>query len=91
LFFLLICVSTAFGQNPIGLPVISNYSRSDYNVGLQNRNIAQDKNGILYFANSEGLLSFDGTNWRLYPLPNKTIISSVSIGKENSVYCRFGH
>ncbi|MDB5145340.1 MAG: transcriptional regulator [Mucilaginibacter sp.] len=84
--FLLIKCSTAFSQNPIGLPDIKSYSRSDYNAGLQNRSIAQDKSGILYFANSEGLLSYDGTYWKLYPLPNKTIVRSVAIGNDDKVY-----
>ncbi|MDB5137995.1 MAG: hypothetical protein JWP37_4598, partial [Mucilaginibacter sp.] len=84
--FLLIKCSIAFSQNPIGLPNIISYSRSDYNGGLQNRSIAQDKNGILYFANSEGLLSYDGTYWKLYPLPNKTIVRSIAIGDDNKIY-----
>ncbi|GAC1310624.1 MAG: hypothetical protein NVSMB24_28250 [Mucilaginibacter sp.] len=84
--FLLIKCSTAFSQNPIGPPDIISFSRSDYNAGLQNRSIAQDKNGILYFANSEGLLSYDGTYWKLYPLPNKTIVRSVDIGSDDKVY-----
>jgi len=86
LFFLLITVGSAFGQNPIGLPDIISYSRSVYNAGLQNRSIKQDKNGILYFANSEGLLSFDGTYWKLYPLPNKTIVRSVAISNDQKIY-----
>jgi ligand-binding sensor domain-containing protein/DNA-binding CsgD family transcriptional regulator len=86
LLFLLITCSTAFSQNPIGLPDIISYTRSDYNGGLQNRDIVQDKNGILYFANSEGLLSFDGTYWKIYPLPNKTIVRSVAIGPDNKIY-----
>jgi ligand-binding sensor domain-containing protein len=86
LFFLLLKLSCAFAQNPIGLPNIISYYRSDYNGGLQNRSIVQDKNGIIYFANSEGLLSFDGTYWNLYPLPNKTIIRSIAFGKDGRIY-----
>jgi ligand-binding sensor domain-containing protein/DNA-binding CsgD family transcriptional regulator len=86
LLFLLIRCNAVFCQNPIGLPNIISYSRSDYNGGLQNRDIVQDKNGILYFANSEGLLSFDGTYWKLYPLPNKTIVRSVAVGPDNKIY-----
>jgi ligand-binding sensor domain-containing protein/DNA-binding CsgD family transcriptional regulator len=83
---ILLCCRAGFGQNPIGLPVITNYLRSDYNAGLQNRGVAQDKNGILYFANSEGLLSFDGNYWQLYPLPNKTMVRSVAIGNDQKIY-----
>lgn len=84
--FLFLGISTTYAQNPIGLPNIVNYQRSGYNGGLQNRGIAQAKNGILYFANSEGLLSFDGTYWKLYPLPNQTIVRSVLAAKDGRIY-----
>ena len=86
LLLLLIVAGDSRGQNPIGLPDIVSYPRSLYNAGLQNRKIAQDKNGILYFANSEGLLTFDGTFWKLHTLPNKTPVRSICIGKDNLVY-----
>ena len=73
-------------QNTIGIPDIVNYSKEKYNGGTQNRGIVQDKNGIVYFANHEGLLTYDGTYWKLYPLPNKTIIRSVIIGNDDKVY-----
>lgn len=74
------------GQNTIGLPEIINYSKIDYKAGLQNWDFKQDKNGIIYVANNEGLLSFDGTYWKLNPLPNKTIVRSVTIGNDNHIY-----
>ncbi len=74
------------GQNTIGLPDVINYSKQSYSAGLQNWDIKQDKNGIIYFANNEGLLSFDGRYWNLYPLPNRTIVRSVEIGSDNRIY-----
>ncbi|MBK9530623.1 MAG: transcriptional regulator [Chitinophagaceae bacterium] len=76
----------ALCQNTIGLPDIINYSKPLYKAGLQNWDIKQDKNGIVYFANNEGLLSFDGRYWNNYPLPNKTIVRSVEIGPNNRIY-----
>ena len=73
-------------QNTIGLPDIINYAKPVYKAGLQNWDIKQDKNGIIYFANNEGLLSFDGKYWNNYPLPNKTIVRSVEIGPDNRIY-----
>ena len=75
-----------FCQNTIGLPDVVNYSKQSYSAGLQNWDIRQDKNGIIYIANNEGLLSFDGRNWKLFPLPNKTIVRSVEIGTDNRIY-----
>lgn len=74
------------GQNTIGIPNIVNYSKMTYHAGSQNWGIAQDKNGIMYFANNDGLLSFDGTFWRVYPLPNKTIARSVAVADDNRIY-----
>jgi ligand-binding sensor domain-containing protein/DNA-binding CsgD family transcriptional regulator len=77
---------SSFSQNTIGLPDITNYSKQTYGGGLQNWDIKQDKNGIVYVANNEGMLSFDGRNWNLYALPNKTIVRSVEIGADNRIY-----
>ncbi|MCX6208232.1 MAG: triple tyrosine motif-containing protein [Bacteroidetes bacterium] len=76
----------AIGQNTIGFPDVTNYAKYAYNGGLQNWDIKQDKNDIIYFANNEGLLTFDGTFWNLFPLPNKTIVRSVDIGNDGKIY-----
>lgn len=89
LFLLLICVSTgikSISQNTIGIPDIINYTKSIYNAGTQNRCIIQDKNGIMYFANYEGLLTFDGTYWKIYPLPHRTVVRSLALGSDNKIY-----
>lgn len=86
LLILLIFPLPLFSQNTIGLPDVTNYPKQTYTAGLQNWDIKQDKNGIIYAANNEGLLSFDGQNWNLYPLPNKTIVRSVEIGFDNKIY-----
>ncbi|MBC7889910.1 MAG: transcriptional regulator [Ferruginibacter sp.] len=73
-------------QNTIGLPDVINFSKQSLSAGLQNWDIKQDKNGLIYVANNEGLLSFDGKNWNLYALPNKTIVRSVEIGPDGRIY-----
>ncbi len=82
IFFCYPCIA----QNTIGLPDIINYYKQNYKAGAQNRQIRQDKNGVLYFANSEGLLRFDGINWKTYPLPNSSIVRSVEFGPDNKLY-----
>src|SRR6201996_2169172 len=86
IFFSLTISGTGFSQNTIGIPDIINYPRDMYNAGTQNRGIVQDKNGVTYFANYEGLLTFDGTYWKIYPLPNKTVVRSIALGKDNRIY-----
>lgn len=76
----------SFCQNTIGLPEILNYTKQTYNAGSQNWDIRQGRNGVIYFGNNEGLLSFDGTFWKLYHLPNRTIIRAVEIDKDQKIY-----
>jgi DNA-binding CsgD family transcriptional regulator/ligand-binding sensor domain-containing protein len=76
----------ATGQNTIGIPNIVNYPKMVYQAGSQNWNIGQDRNGIMYFANNNGLLTFDGAFWRTYQLPNKTIVRSLAIAPDGRIY-----
>jgi ligand-binding sensor domain-containing protein/DNA-binding CsgD family transcriptional regulator len=74
------------GQNQIGLPRIDNYHSYDYKAGVQNWAIGQDVNGMLYFGNSDGLLSFDGKYWKRYRLPNQTVVRSLKIDASGRIY-----
>lgn len=67
------------------LPPIVKYPSSVYGAGNQNWMISQDKNNFIFFANNEGLLEYNGSNWTLYPSPNETIIRSVKV-IENKIY-----
>ncbi|HEY3388089.1 MAG TPA: regulator, partial [Prolixibacteraceae bacterium] len=67
-------------------PVVKNYSKTDYNADNQNWSVAEDSAGIIYFANSKGLLEFDGISWKLYPSPNGNILRCVAIDKNNRIY-----
>ncbi|OQP63087.1 hypothetical protein A3860_03695 [Niastella vici] len=75
-----------FAQNTIALPEIVNYPKQVYNAGTQNWKIVQDKKGIMYAANDEGLLSFDGSFWKKYTLPGGTGVRSVAIGNDGRIY-----
>ena len=87
LFFLIpLFAQTAFCQNTIGLPEIVNYTKGIYNAGAQNRQIRQDRNGIIYFANNDGVMTFDGKSWNTYPLPNKSIVRSIEFGPDHRLY-----
>ena len=74
------------GQNTIGIPQIINFNKNDFKAGTQTWDIDQDSKGRMYFANNEGLLTYDGTYWKLHPLPNKTIMRSIAIDKKGIIY-----
>ena len=84
--FILAVFEPLWAQNTIGLPLIVNYGKGDFHGGSQTWDIRQDKRGLLYFANNEGLLSYDGTYWKIYPLPNRTILRSLAIDKNDRIY-----
>ncbi|WP_395052461.1 triple tyrosine motif-containing protein [Flavobacterium sp.] len=76
------------------LPPIIKYSSTVYNAGNQNWMISQDKNHFMFFANNEGLLEFNGSNWTLYPSINETIIRSVKVIDDRvytGCYMEFGY
>jgi ligand-binding sensor domain-containing protein/DNA-binding CsgD family transcriptional regulator len=83
---LFVLLMGARAQNTIGLPDIVNYPKKTYAGGLQNWDIQQDNSGIIYIANNEGLLCYDGQFWNLYPLPNRTIVRSLVIGNDQRIY-----
>lgn len=70
----------------IGTPFIQNYFKKDYHGGLQTLHIAQDNSGVLYFANNDGLLTFNGTDWQLFGLPKKTNLRSIAIDDSGKIY-----
>lgn len=89
-FILLLISSFAFSQE---LPPIVKYAPVTYGGGNQNWMISQDQNHYVYFANNEGLLEFNGSNWELYPSPNETIIRSVKVINDRiytGCYMEFG-
>ncbi|PSL50330.1 two component regulator with propeller domain [Chitinophaga niastensis] len=76
----------ALGQNTIGLPQIINYNKGDFQAGTQTWDIKQDSRGIMYFANNEGMLTYDGSHWKIYPLPNKTIVRALAIDNNDRIF-----
>tara|TARA_R110001583_G_scaffold145096_1_gene297116 strand:+ start:52806 stop:55595 length:2790 start_codon:yes stop_codon:yes gene_type:complete len=73
--FLLVSINLV-GQ--IKLPPVNNFNIKDYKGGNQNWSI-DSADDYIYVGNNEGLLEFDGTNWYLHKLPNKTIVRSVKV------------
>src|SRR5438552_4014806 len=79
-----VCTSTA--QITLGTPAIKNYTHDEYNAGSEMWDIKQGKNGLLYLANEDGLLTFDGSYWKTYPLPNRSGIKSIAIDATGRIY-----
>ena len=63
---LLVSINAIFAQkiNNTGLPYIRNFSPEEYQSSKQNWCAVQDFRGMLYIANTRGVLEYDGINWR---------------------------
>lgn len=81
-FFVLIgLLLTAFPHvvgGQVLLPPIQNYRIFEYQAASKNWDLSVDPEGELYAANNKGLLHYNGEQWSLYQLPNKTTIRSVA-------------
>ncbi|MFP4470543.1 MAG: triple tyrosine motif-containing protein [Bacteroidales bacterium] len=42
--------------------------------------------GLAYFANNDGMLEFDGTTWKVYPLPQGSVVRSVKTTGDGRIY-----
>lgn len=77
----LCCISLATSFASVWQREITDYERSQYKAGHQNWDIKESSFKWMYFANSSGLLEYDGANWNLYPIKNK-IVRSICIAEE---------
>jgi hypothetical protein len=91
LIFGLLFSLNAISQNERGILPIYNYTPKDYNALPQNWAINQDSRGVIYIANNQGLLEFNGklTNgeaWKLFKVDNSTNIRSIDIDDRGYIY-----
>jgi DNA-binding CsgD family transcriptional regulator len=70
----------------LGIPPIRNYSRKVYGGGTQTWDAAQDGRNLMYFANNDGVLRYDGTSWTVLPVANNTIVRSVALAPDGRIY-----
>ncbi len=85
-FTLLASLASADSIKSIGVPYVQNFPKSVYLSGNQNWAIAKDSKGIMYFGNTQGLLTYDGKFWQQYQLPNRQIIRALATAKDGTVY-----
>lgn len=81
LLLMALTVSATLNQN------IQNYYKSDYGFGAKNWMAEQQKNGIIYFANMNGLLSFNGSKWERMPFAGAgNTVRSLLIAQNGDIY-----
>ena len=71
--------TTNLYSTDVGIPLIQNYSSKEYSAHGQNWYAAKGPKGRMYFANSNGLLIYDGIEWELLELPDNPIVRSIYV------------
>lgn len=78
------------GQSPTaseqGRYYLDNFDYKTYGAHQENWDILQSPSGLIYAANNEGLLEFDGISWRLITTPKNTAIISIAVDSASTVY-----
>lgn len=62
-----------------GLPLLQSWAYSELNAHVQNWDVIQAESGLIYVANGQGVLEFDGVNWRLIQTPHQTRVRDLLI------------
>lgn len=66
-----------FAQNNLLSPRVHAFSAATYGGDVQNWCVAQDDNGLIYVANSVGVLRYDGVRWLKMPLPGNPTVRTI--------------
>ena len=79
-----------------GTPLMRVWRAEKYGAAVLNWRVSVHPNGLVYVANSDGLLEFDGETWRLLPLPREGPARALAIDPRGRVWvsgqddlCRF--
>lgn len=75
----------------IGLPFSKNYTKQKYKAGTQNWDIIQDSKGLMYFANNDGILEYDGSGWQTIKVSNQSIVRALALGNDGKIYAGASH
>ena len=62
------------------------YKPQNYQHYPQNWAIVQDERGVIYVANVDGVLEYDGTRWQLIATTMNSVVRSLALGPDGSVY-----
>lgn len=70
----------------IGAPIISNFDAKTYKAHSQNWAAIQDKRGLMYFGNSQGILEYDGRHWRSLATTGNPMVRSLSMATDGTIF-----
>ncbi len=85
-FFVFLSCSLLAQQPPSDSIIVRNFGSGDYKASSINYSGAIDENGIIYFANENGILKYDGSEWEIIPIINFAATYSIYIASDGRFY-----
>jgi signal transduction histidine kinase/ligand-binding sensor domain-containing protein len=73
-------------EREAGLPYLRNYSPREYRAQPQNWSVTQDRHGVIYIGNNDGVLVYDGVRWRTVRVSNDSAVRSLDVDGNGTVY-----
>ncbi|MCC5939908.1 MAG: response regulator [Balneolaceae bacterium] len=59
---------------------------SEYNGHNQNWEALEDDKGLIYIANGNGLLEYDGVEWKMIEVAGGRLVRSMALGADNRIF-----
>jgi serine phosphatase RsbU (regulator of sigma subunit)/ligand-binding sensor domain-containing protein len=79
-------ITNSFSNELKGIPFHANFSRKEYNAHNQNFGIAQDDRNVIFVANKQGILQFDGKNWQTIKGTENRLFYSIAKARDGVIY-----
>jgi ligand-binding sensor domain-containing protein len=83
--FILLPFLNLFAQEQ-GFPIIRNYTPKEYNGEPRIWTVTQDHKGIMYFGGGDGVLEYDGINWRNIAIGKKAGCYDLAVAADGTIY-----
>lgn len=83
---LFLCIAVKAQFTLTGTPQIVNFTKNTYGADSRNWSVAQNNDGILFFGNGEGLLSFNGAKWTINKLPDNQTVRAVAVDNNGRIF-----
>ena len=73
-------------QSEKGIYIHRQYMTSEYDGHTQSWAVTEDDNGLIYIGNGNGLLEYDGVEWKMIEVAGGQVALSLALGKNNKLY-----
>jgi len=78
--------SQSADQSEKGIYFHQQYTSSEYGGHTQSWSVIEDEKGLVYIGNGNGLLEYDGVEWRMIEVASGQVALSIALGSNNQLY-----